>query len=603
MKRVLSIIAVIALVAGGWLMYSRNAASGAKKDQNQYRLGQVEKGKVRKTVSATGVLKPWTTVDLRSRAGGRVLRYAVDPVKSKEQGKDVPLDEGSTLKKGQDIVYIDPSDTELTVNSAKADIDSNKARVDETRRTLTLQEEQTSISIANAKASLLAVQSGSAATKARAESAKKQAEVQKDLSKANLESAKATLDAERERLRQLRQATNLQQRSGAVAALNQAQANLKNANLQLKRQRALLEKGFIAASVVDQAEAAYEVAKATYENAKQRIDTIDPELDADVKAQIARVNQVQAQYRAAQANQADIILKQQAADAAEADYQRSLADVEQAKVAVRQAEANRFNNQIRRSQILQAQAQGARSKASLINAQIQLKETTVTAPSDGVFLKRYIDAGTLISSGISAFSSTGSNIIQFGDTTRMYVDVQVDETDIANIELDQKVDIVFDAYSTATFEGKVIRIDPQMVIEQNVTTSHVRVEVDNTAPTFQLLKPGMNATCEFIINKKDDVVAVPNEALKSDSDGARYVEIASGGKPAPADKGEQPDPNLKVEIKIEKRKVEVDLEGNDATEIKSGVKEGETVVLQVIEPTVASPGGSPFGGGRGPGRR
>ncbi len=602
MKRAISTIVVIAILVGGWFMYSRNAASGAKKDQNQYRLGQVEKGKVRKTVTATGILKPWTTVDLRSRAGGRVLRYAPDPEKSKEKGKDIPLDEGSMLKKGQPIVFIDPSDTQLTYDSAKADIDSNKARVDETRRTLTLQEEQTIISIANAKASLHAIEAGSQATKARTDAARKQAEVQKDLTKANIDTAKATLDAEQERLRQLRQATNLQTKALAISGLNQAKANLKNSDLQLKRQRNLLEKGFIAASVVDQAEATYEVAKATYDAAKQRVDTIDPELDADVKAQVARVNQVRAQYRTAQANQADIILKEQAANAADADYQRSLADIEQGKVAVRQAEANRFNNQIRRSQILQAQAQGARSKASLINANIQLAETTVIAPNDGIFLKKYIDAGTLISSGISAFSSTGSNIINFGDTTRMYVDVQVDETDIANVELEQKVDIVFDAYATTTFEGKVIRIDPQMVIEQNVTTSHVRVEVDNTATTFQLLKPGMNATCEFIINKKDDVVSVPNEALKSDPDGSHYVEIASGGTPAPADKGEQPDPNLKVDVKIEKRKVEIDLEGNDSTEIKSGIKEGETVILQVIEPTVAS-GGSPFGGGKGPGRK
>ncbi len=602
MKRAITVIVTLAILVGGVFLFSRGSSSGAKKDQNQYRLGQVEKGKVKKTVSATGVLKPWTTVDLRSRAGGRVLGYAPDPNKTKD-GKTGILDEGSMLKKGQPIVYIDPSDTQLSVNTAKADIDSNKARVDETMRTLTLQEEQTQISIANAKASLQAVQASSTATKARAEAAKKQAEVQKDLTKATIDSAKASLSAETERLRQLRQATNLQQKAAAVSALNQAKANLKNSELQLNRQKNLLEKGFIAASVVDQAEATYEVAKATYDSAKQRVDTIDPELDADVKAQTARVNQLRAQLRSAEASQADIILKQQAADAADADYQRSLADIEQAKVAVRQAEANRYNNQIRRTQILQAKAAGERSKASFVNANIQLKETTVVAPSDGIFLKRYIDAGTLIPSGISAFSSTGSNIIQFGDTTRMYVDVQVDETDIANVELDQKVDIVFDAYSTTTFEGKVIRIDPQMVIEQNVTTSHVRVEVDNSAATFQLLKPGMNATCEFIINKKDDVVSVPNEALKTDSDGTRYIEIASGGKPAPADKGEQPDPNLKVEIKIEKRKVEIDLEGNDSTEIKSGVKEGETVVLQVIEPAVAAPGGNPFGGGKGPGRK
>lgn len=174
------------------------------------------------------------------------------------------------------------------------------------------------------------------------------------------------------------------------------------------------------------------------------------------------------------------------------------------------------------------------------------------------------------------------------------------------MDLDQKVDITFDAYATTPFEGKVIRIDPQAVVESNVTTVHVRVEVDNSVPSFRLLKPGMNASCEFIVQKKDDVIAIPNEALKTDQDGTRYVEVATGGKPAPADKDSEPDPNLFVGIKIDHRKVEVGLEGNDTTEITADLKAGEKIVTQTIEPSTVTPsGGAPgFGGGnRGPGRR
>lgn len=609
MKRAIVLIVTLVVLIGGGVAISKSMKGSSAKDQNQYRLAQVEKKKVRKTVTATGVLKPWRTVDIRSRAGGRVLNYGPDLEKAKEKGgTPVEIDEGSMVKAGAVIVNIDPSDTLLTYNSARADIDSNRARVEQTTRELKLQEEQTQVAIANAQANLLAVQAGSAATKARSESARKQAEVQKDLTNAQIEAARASLNAEQERLRQLQEATTSTQKAEAQAALHQAEANLKNSELQWRRQQTLLAKGFVAEANVDTAEATYRVAKAAYDSAKVRIRTLNPSQDADVKAQEARVRQLQASLRTAEANRADIILKQQAADAAAADYARSLADIEQAKVAVRQAQTNRITNTIRLTQIAQARASGARAEASMVNAKVQLDETKVTAPSNGIILKKYIEAGTLISSGISAFNSTGTNIVQFGDTSRMYVDVQVDETDIANVELDQKVDITFDAYPTTTFEGKVIRVDPQMVIEQNVTTAHVRVEVDNSQATYQLLKPGMNGTCEFIINQKDDVIGVPNEALKSDTDGSRYVEIASGGKPAPADKGEEPDPDLKIGIKIEKRKLTADnigLEGNDSTEIKSGLKEGETIVVQTIEPTVATPGGggNPFGGGRGPGRR
>ena len=75
------------------------------------------------------------------------------------------------------------------------------------------------------------------------------------------------------------------------AAVDQAKANLKNAELQLNRQKALLEKGFIAASNVDQAQATYDVARATLASAQERSNTIAPEQDADMKTQRARVRQ------------------------------------------------------------------------------------------------------------------------------------------------------------------------------------------------------------------------------------------------------------------------------------------------------------------------
>ena len=100
-------------------------------------------------------------------------------------------------------------------------------------------------------------------------------------------------------------------------------------------------------------------------------------------------------------------------------------------------------------------------------------------------------------------NSSGQNLLQIGDTSKMYVDVTVDETDIAAVEEGQNVDVAIEAYPGMPFEGKVIRIDPQAVVLQNVTSVHVRVEVDNSVPTFALLKPGMNATCEFVMEKAD----------------------------------------------------------------------------------------------------
>ncbi len=589
LKRALvPLLALVVIVVGGALI-ARSLRAGAVKAQLSYRIAPVKSDTVKKTVTATGVLKAWTTVDIKSKAGGRIDR--------------LPVDEGTIVKKNQLIAEIDPSDTLLTYNSAKADIDSNRAKVEESGKSLTLQQTETRASVSTAEANLHSAQASALAAKARADSAASQAKAQQELTEANIDNANATLESEAAHMSQMMTATNPQSVVNADSQLGQSEATLKNAEAQLNRQKALLAKGFVAVSAVDQAQATYDVARATVLSARQKVSTIKPELESDVKAQQARVRQAQAALRTAQANRVEVDLKRQSAEAAQADYQQSLALVKQAEAKLLQARAEIINNSIRQSQILQAQAAGARARASMVNAQTQLDQTHVTAPSEGIILKKYVEEGTLITSGVS-FNSSGTSIVQMGDITRMYVDVQVDETDVAGVDLDQKVDITFDAYSTTPFEGKVIKIDPEAVVDQNVTTIHVRVEVDNSVPSYRLLKPGMNASCEFIVNKKENVVSVPNESLKTDDDGKKYVEVAEGGKPAPADKDTEADPNVLIDVKVIKKPVEIGLEGNDTTEITSGLKENERLITQTIEPITASPGGgNPFSGSKGPGRK
>ncbi len=588
MKRAAITLAVIVFVlfVTSWIV--RKVQASGSKGKNQYRIAVVKRDLVKKTVTATGILTAWTTVDIKSRAGGRVDK--------------LPVDAGTIIKKGDIIAEIDPSDTLLTYNSAKADIASNQARVQETVKGLEMQKTVSSISINTAKSNLIAATATANASKAHYASARSQSSVQKDLSEAEVENARATLAAEQQRLRQLTSASHPQQTAAAFAAYNQAQANLVNAEAQLKRQKALLEKGFVSQSQVDQAQATFDVATATVNSAKSVTGTILPNLDTDLKAEQARVRQAEAGLRTAKANMVQIDLKKQAADAALADYQQSISMIAQAKLKLQDAQNQKLNDYIKSTQVLQARATGERAKASMANAQIQLDQTHVTAPSDGIVLKKYVEQGTLITSGIS-FNSSGTSIVQMGDISRMYIDVQVDETDIASVDLDQKVDITFDAYATTPFEGKVIKIDPQAVVDSNVTTVHVRVEVDNTATSYRLLKPGMNASCEFISDKKEDVVSVPNEALKTDDQGERYVEIAEGGKAAPADKDTESDPNLLVEVKVKKTPVKVGLEGNDSSEITVGVKEGDRIITQTIEPSTTPAGGNPFGSSKGPGKK
>jgi len=588
--RVLTVCVVLGVIIGGGVFVAKTLGAAATPVGNQYRIGVVETGTVKKTVTATGTLTAWTTIDIKSRAGGKILKLSVD--------------EGKIVKAGDPIATIDPSDTRLTYNQAQADIAANVSRVKETQETLDLQKTQTDVAIQTADAALTASRASLASARAKLDSAKSTSGAQSALTEANIESAKANLNAEETKLDQLRAATQPQQEATARSTLDEAKANLINAEANLSRQRNLLAKGFVAQSIVDQALASYGVYKANVDAAQQKVNTLKPELDADIKSQEARVQQLRALLKTAEANRVQDDLRKQDVKAAEAAVGQAVADVAQAKARLDEAKAGRLNVRIRNSQIEQAKASGERSKAALINADIQLKDTEVKAPRAGIILQKYVEEGTIITSGQS-FNSSGTSIVQLGDISRMYVDVSVDETDIANIDIGQKVDVTFDAYNSTPIDGTVIRVDPTAKVASNVTTLHVRVEVDNTSQIYQLLKPGMNASCDFIIGKKTDVVSVPNEGLRSNADGTHYVEIPEGGKQAPVEKGQDPDPAVFVDVKIKKQPVEIGLEGNESTEIKSGVKEGEKIITQVIEPSPAgSTSGMPrMGGGPGPGRR
>jgi HlyD family secretion protein len=593
MKRILIILIVVGVAVGGGLFANSKLRAAASADKTQYKVAKVESGMVKKTVSATGTLQAWKVVDIKSKAGGRVLKMNVDV--------------GDIVTKGKVLAVIDPSDTQLQVNQAQADIDSAGSREQQAGLTWDLQKKQSDLAVQTAQTNLDAAKASLDAARSRETSARQQAQAQPDLTRSSIESARANYDSAVKQLNQLVQATNPQETAAAQSANDEAVANMKNAEANLKRQKNLLDKGFVSQQVVDQAQATYDVSKAQVDAARRKLDTINDEQQAAVATAQARVNQAKAQLDNAEAGKVDVKTRQNAWTEAKAAVNQAQQQVASAQKQLDLARANRANNDIRRADIAQARASKMRAEASYANAKNTLDQTTVTAPSDGVILTKYVDEGTIISSALS-FAASGNAILQLGDISRMYVDVTVDETDIANITVGQNVDISVEAYPSIPFEGKVIRIDPQAVIVQNVTMIHVRVEIDHDAPAYRLLKPGMNTTCDFVVDTKEDAVYVPNEALRTDNQG-KYVEIAQGGKPAPPDPktGEPAEPGTLVDVKVTRRPVETGVEGNEVTEITKGLQPGETIVTQKIEAAPQQAGGA-FGGGfpgggRGGGRR
>ena len=595
-----ALLVALAVLGGGWAAWSKFKKAGPA-GKTQYKLGAAATARVKKTVSASGSLQPWSTVDIKSRAGGKVEQLLVDV--------------GSVVKNGQVLARIDPSDSQMSVQQAQADIDSALARERQGQVQYSLQLRQSAIGIQTAQAQLgsskaqLASQRASLkAAQARLETSRRQSTSQPGLTKAAIDTAQASLKQAEQAREQLR-VTAEQQRVGAKATYDQAVANRDNQKQQLKRQMSLVAQGFVSQQAVDTAQSALDVNESQVLSAKSRLDSIDNDLRTQLGSADARVEQAQVALRQAKIQSVEVdnkkssLAEQMAAVAqSQAMVAQSEAAVQTSQAAVSKAYADQANDQVRAQDIASAKATQARASAGFRNASIALDQTTVRAPRDGIVLKKYVEQGTIITSGMSMSAGGGTSIVQIGDISKMYVDVTVDETDIANVEEGQAVEVSIDAYPGIPFEGKVARVDPQALVEQNVTLVHVRVVVDNSDAKFKLLKPGMNATCEFVLADAGEVVSVPTDAIHEDNDG-KYVDVASGGTVAPAaDATSQPDPDTKVDVKKIRTAVEVGVQGNEVTEIKSGLKDGAVIVLSETEPeapaATTAAGGSPFGGGR-----
>jgi HlyD family secretion protein len=161
-----------------------------------------------------------------------------------------------------------------------------------------------------------------------------------------------------------------------------------------------------------------------------------------------------------------------------------------------------------------ARAGVVRSQVAVDNARIQLEDTDVRAPITGTIIEKDTERGQVISSATSNVSG-GTTLMKMADLGLVQVRTLVDETDIGKIQPGQLATVTVDAFPNRPFPGTVLKIEPQAQTEQNVTMFPVSVRIDNKDG---LLRPGMNAEVEVHVGRRDDVLAVPNAALRTQRD-------------------------------------------------------------------------------------
>jgi len=306
-----------------------------------------------------------------------------------------------------------------------------------------------------------------------------EAQAQVISARANLEQARASLAQARAGVLQSRagvgnaQAQTVAAKStvqNQAAGVLSARANLAvmkaqsdDARAFLRQQESLLKAGVIAQREYDIANTAYKSAQARHEQA------------------------------AAQLNQA--MLSEQSAT--QAGMAQSQSQVQQSQAQVQQSQA----------QVQAAEAQVQQAQAALQLAQINLQHTTITSPIDGVVVSRDVDVGQTVAASLSA--PTLFTIAN--DLTQMQVIANIDQADIGLVEQAKGVQFTVDAFPSDSFTGTIQQIRLNPVNTQNVVTYNVAIEVSNPE---EKLKPGMTTNLTFTIDERNNVLKVPNAALR-----------------------------------------------------------------------------------------
>lgn len=161
-----------------------------------------------------------------------------------------------------------------------------------------------------------------------------------------------------------------------------------------------------------------------------------------------------------------------------------------------------------------AEAQVVTSRVSVENARIAVDDTEIRAPAAGTIIQKPVEKGQVISSPTQDVSG-GSLLLAMADLSAVQIRTLVDETDIGKVRPGMDATVSVAAYPNQPFPGKVLKIEPQAVLEQNVTMFAVLVSIENPDG---LLMPGMNAEVDVRIARSENVMTVPIMALRTPRD-------------------------------------------------------------------------------------
>ena len=263
----------------------------------------------------------------------------------------------------------------------------------------------------------------------------------------------------------------------------------------------------------------------------------------DPRPQIAALNQAQANYQAALSNY----------NYAKVTYERYAKLFEEGLISKDKYDSSKADYLAQKGTVDAA-------SAALNTAQVNLEYCTITAPIGGMVSAVTTHQGETVVSGMNA-----PNFVTIDDLDKLEVDASVDETDIGKVKVGMPATFTVLAYPDKTFTGTVAAIYPTSTVVSNVVYYTTVITIDSNPQ--HLLMPGMTANVNIKAQEKSGVIAVPNLALKTfGNQTVVFVETSPGV--------------------FQKRAVKTGLSDLDYTEITSGLKDGDKVIVGDIPESI-----------------
>ena len=281
---------------------------------------------------------------------------------------------------------------------------------------------------------------------------------------------------------------------------------------------------------------------------------------------------------------------------AKQDYDQKKADYESAVASVQENEARLAQQKSQRvqtvAQLTSAQRRVTTAQANLNKLNNVLARFDVVAPLDGVVTDLPVRVGETVVQGVQ--NSAGSTIMTIADMSLITAEVDVDETDIVNVELGQPAEVTIEAIPNQTFAGKVIQIGDTAIVRSSGLAASQSATSTQEAKDFKVvvalehppedIRPGLSATAKIITATRSSAVTVPIQALtvrtKGDLDDRKNIDKSKAIDPVE-------EKALREEVQgvfvvngdhAEYKKVDTGIAGATDIEVLSGLQPGDTIV-------------------------